>query len=381
MKTRHLLALPVLLSPAHAGDAKSPARSGGDWEFSISAGPAYRHFGTIKTQAGYRSGGLAIPSLVGSDSLTTPPIFGPGLRSYSDGYVGEDAATLTDGETWNWGYDRADQIDTPNDQLVFTATGFQSIRTDFRNAPLAGPLRRDDLDGFAPRLQFNARSPHTLGNYRLGFSAGFEFTNASQSLGFSNFSLTQVRDDYRLDYEDRYALDGTIPPAPGYQGTAAGPGPIIGYNPSGSTMVPVLIFTESSTFTNDVSSSVDINSLTLNFGPSLSRTLGKYDFSLSAGLTLNVYAWKAQQAETLRVTTPTGTSTFAEWSESDKGIKTRGGIYLQGDASYAVTPTLGIIGFLRLDTARDFSIGSGTTRYAINPDGLTSGIMLRLALP
>ena len=77
--------------PAFAGDAKSPvSSSGGDWEFSLSAGPAVRTLGQLKINSGYRSGGFALPSLVGSDSLTIPPVgdtTGYADREYDDGYV------------------------------------------------------------------------------------------------------------------------------------------------------------------------------------------------------------------------------------------------------------------------------------------------------
>lgn len=379
-----VLAGPTLSHSALAGDPKSSlATSGGDWEYSISAGAAYRKFGTIKTNSGYRSSALVLPSFVGGNALVTPPIGGPGNRIYDDGFVGEDAGTGIDGSTWNWGYDRDDQVDTINDQLVFRATGFQSIRSDFRNAPLSGPSSRRDLDGFSPRLQFDARSPHQIGGFRLGFSAGIDFVNSSQSLNFSNFSLTQIRDDYRLDYTDRYNLNGVIPPLAPYQGSLGGPGPVIGYFPTSSPPPnPVLLTTDTATFSNRVSSSVDVNSITLNFGPSLGMQRGRYDFSVSAGVTLNIYDWKAKQSESLAVTGPNGvTSTFATWSERDQGITLRPGIYLQGETSYALTESLGLTGFLRLDTAGDFRIGSGPTGYKIDPNGVTAGIMLRIALP
>ena len=90
----------------------------------------------------------------------------------------------------------------------------------------------------APHLQFDARSPHHLGPFRIGFSAGLDFMKADQSLAFSNFSATQTRDDYRLDYEDRYDLQGVIPPQAPYAGTIGGAGPLIDNIPVIRTITP-----------------------------------------------------------------------------------------------------------------------------------------------
>ena len=81
-------ALPVAAFPVQADDAKSPVASQGDWEFSLSAGPAVRTLGQVKINSGYRSGGVVLPSLVGTDSLTIPPVGDATAyadREYEDG--------------------------------------------------------------------------------------------------------------------------------------------------------------------------------------------------------------------------------------------------------------------------------------------------------
>ncbi len=377
------LLLPSL--PVSAGGSKSPAPSppsGGDWEFSISAGPAYRNVGRIAIQGGYRSGGLALPSFVGADSLTTPAIGETDLpfdRQYNDGFVRQDPGTAGDGSTWNWGYDNASQVQ--NGELVYQATGFQSIRGDSLSAPATGPSPRRDLEGIAPHLQFDARSPHRIGPFRVGFTAGLDFVKTDRSLRFSNFSAGQTRDDYRLDYEDRYDLAGVIPPLAPYQGSFGGPGPIISNLPAARAMTPVLIGTDTADFSNAVSSSIDLNALSLNLGPTLGLQRGRFDFAMSAGFTFNIYDWEARQDESLNVTTPAGTAEIARWSESDHGVKFRPGVYLQGQAGCALTETIGLSGFLRLDAAKSFRVGAGPTTYEVDPYGVTAGLMLRLALP
>jgi hypothetical protein len=380
--------LPGLLflatEPSLAGDAKSaPALSAGNgWQFSISAGPAWRQIGDVRVSGGYRSGGLALPSLVGGNSLVTPPIGDPDSyadRTYNDGYVNQDAGTPNDGYTWNWGYDQASQIQ--GNQLAFSATGSQSVYSESRSALGTGTSGSRDLEGMAPHLQIDAVSPHRLGPFRVGFSAGLDFTSADRNLAFSGFSLNQMREDYRLDYVDYYDLDGVVPPQAPYQGSFDGPGPSIGNRPSSSTVTPVLLGSESALFSNAVISSFELNALNITLGPSLTLSEGRFDFAVSGGVSLNVYDWEARQNERLEVTTAGGTATYASWADQDQGVKFRPGIYLQGEAGFRINEVLGVTGFARLDAAKEFSVGAGPTRYEVDPYGTTMGMMLRFTLP
>jgi hypothetical protein len=376
--------LVIAAEPSSAGDAKSAvaSASGSDWQFSISAGPAWRQVGEVRVSGGYRSGGLTLPSLVGGNSLVTPPIGDPATyadRTYDDGYVYQDAGTPNDGYTWNWGYNQASQIQ--GDQLVFSATGSQSVYSESRSAPGAGTSGSRDLEGLAPHLQIDAVSPHRLGPFRVGFSAGLDFTSVERNLAFSGFSLTQLRQDYRLDYIDYYDLDGVVPPQAPYQGSFGGPGPSIGNRPSSGTMTPVLLGSESAFFSNGVISSLDLNALAITLGPSLTLSEGRFDFAVSGGVSLNVYDWEARQNERLEVTTAAGTTTYASWADQDHGVKFRPGVYVQGEAGFRITEVLGVTGFARLDAAKEFSVGAGPTLYEVDPCGATVGMMFRYTLP
>ncbi len=128
---RTILMLFAACACAWAGDAKSPVATAGDWEYSLSAGPAWRRSGTLNFTGGSLSGSAFIPSFVGSNVLIVPPI-GPateiGDRFYDDGYVRTDPSTAIDGYTGYWGYQNATQV--AGDNLAMHATGFQSIRSD-----------------------------------------------------------------------------------------------------------------------------------------------------------------------------------------------------------------------------------------------------------
>lgn len=371
----------LLLSPAFAGDAKIPASSGDGWKFTLSAGPAVRTLGQLKIHSGYRSGGFALPSFVGSDSLVIPPvgdITGYADREYDDGYVRQDVGTSLDGTTWYWGYENASQLQ--GNELAYHATGFQSIRGAVASAPNSGPASKDTLAGVAPHLQFDALSPHRLGSFRIGFSAGMDFMKADQSLAFSNFTATQTREDIRLDYEDRYDLQGVTPPQAPYAGEIGGPGPLIDNIPALRTITPVLLVTDTATFANQVHSSFEMKALSFTFGPTLSMREGPVEFAMSGGLIFNLYDWSARQSETLDAAGGTGPSRVASWHESDSGTKVRPGLFGQLDASYSINRQAAIGGFLRLDAASEFRAQAGPSIYKIDPYGVTAGIQIRLMI-
>jgi hypothetical protein len=318
MKASILLALVPL--PLLAGEPKSPLQTSGDWQWSISAGPSVRNVGMLQVNAGYRSSVGIIPSFVGSDSLTVPPIGDENAyadRFYNDGYVREDAGTSTDGSTWFWGYDNAGQVQ--GSQLAYSATGAQSILRDAYRVPPSGPNSRDSLRGFAPHIQVDARSPYQIAGFRFGLSAGFDFTRVEHASIFSSFTGTQFRDDFRLDYEDRFELGGVIPPQGPYMGNFGGPGPVIPNQPFSRSVTPVLLFTDTAAISNEVWNSIDIDVFSLTFGPTFQRSWGPVDFSVQAGVILNVYNWQARQAERLNATNSSGTTVVARWSEGDRG--------------------------------------------------------------
>lgn len=381
MKASALFVLFTL--PALAGDPKTPIpSSGGDWEWSVSAGPSIRNVGKLKVNAGYRSTTGIIPSFVGSDSLTVPPVGDENAaadRFYNDGYVRQDPGTPGDGSTWFWGYDNASQVQ--GSQLGYSATGAQSIRRDAWRVPSSGPFSRDSLRGFAPHIQVDARSPYRFAGFRLGLSAGFDFTQVDHASTFTSFTGTQFRDDYRLDYLDRYELGEVIPPLAPYRGTLAGPGAVIPNQPFSRSVNPVLIFTDTAAISNQVWNSIDIDVFSLTFGPTLQRSWGPLDFAVQAGVILNVYHWQARQSERLSATNSDGTAVVARWAEGDSGTKFRPGLYAQGEVSHDVGENFSIGAWLRVDTAREFRAQAGPSIYRIDPSGFSTGFVLTYTLP
>lgn len=381
MKTTCLF-LALLTFPAFAGSAKEPLLASGDWEWSVSVGPSYRNVGSIKANLGYRSHSVPLPTFVGTDSLTVPAIGTESTyadRFYNDGYVRQDPGTSIDGSTWFWGYDNAAQIQ--GGQLVYSATGAQSIRRETTPTSSLGSSYRNTLQGFAPHIQIDGRSRQEIAGFRIGISAAFDFTRMDQSYAFSNYSVSQFRDDYRLDYVDRYDLNGVIPPLAPYSGSFGGPGPLIGNLPTQRQVSSVLLGTDTAIISNHVRSTIDIDVSSLTLGPTLSRSFGPVDTSFQAGMILNVFHWRGRQSETLVATNAAGATTVASWYEGRSGTKLRPGCFIQAEASYRMNQDWSLATWLRLDTAREFRATTGPSVFRVDPSGFTTGLMVRYELP
>jgi len=389
---RNILVLATLLpAAALAGDAKAPitpAASSG-WEWSISGGPAYHSMGKLTYVGRTRSQSLALPSRVGDDVLRVPPIGeedAVGERYYNDGYVRQDAGTSVDGNTWFWGYENASQIElprrarvgspevgpTPTGDLVYHATGFQSIRNDAVTTRKA-PRDSDYLRTTGIEIRADVASPWTLGSFRIGGMIGIGAVSEKQPISFRNHTTVQTRDDFRLDYTDRYALDSIIPPAAPYHGTFDGPGPLISNTPSDRTVDQVHLFTDTATFTNRVYSNFKDTAVALTMAPSLIYERGPWNFSLSGGVIVEFHSYSTRQYEVLNVAGTRFTGRQAQWAEGDSGTKIRPGLFLQLGTQYAVGNDWHIGAWARGEWADDFSVTSGPSLYQFDPVGYTFG--------
>jgi len=360
----------------------APASPSG-WKWSISGGPAYHSMGKLTYVGRTRSQSLALPSYVGNDSLTVPPIGDQGVigeRYYNDGYVRQDAGTPADGSTWFWGYDNASQVEmigipggapVPGN-LAYHATGYQSIRNDAVTTRKA-PRDNDYLRTTGIEIRADVVSPWTIGPFRIGGMIGIGAVSDKQPISFRNHTTVQTRDDYRLDYTDRYALNGIIPPAAPYQGTHAGPGPVISNTPSNRTVDPVHLYTDTATFTNRVYSNFKDTSVALTMAPSLIYEQGPWNFTLSGGVIVEFHSYSTRQYEVLNVASARYTGRQAQWAEGDSGTKIRPGLFLQLGTQYDVGNDWHVGAWARGEWADDFSVSSGPSLYQFDPLGFTLG--------
>jgi hypothetical protein len=364
-------------SPAIAGGSKqSVPASSGDWQWSLSGGPSWHYMGNLSFSGGSRSQSLALPSFVGSSSLTVPPIGDASAideRFYNDGYVRQDAGTVNDGSTWYWGYDNASQVSNGN--LVYQATGFESIRNDTINTA-AGRRSDDSMTGAGMSLRADVTTPWTWGPFRVGGMVGLSVASDSQSYRFGNHNTLQTRDDYRHDYVDTYDLNGVIPPAAPYAGGIGGPGPLINNIPTSRSMTPVLVFTDTAVFANDVRAEFENDMIGLSAGASLDYQQAPWTFILSGGLVLEFHHYTASQHESFNVSTATSTTQFASWNDRNSGVKLRPGLFIEAAARYAIDGGCFIDGFVRGEIADDFRVSAGPTNFEFEPIGYSIGVRI-----
>lgn len=379
----------ALAASAVAGDAKSPitaTASSGDWEFSLSAGAGLRHSGTYGFLGGSRSANVLIPSFVGDNSLVTPDFgtlsdYGP--RTYQDGFVNVDSSTPIDGLTSHWGYENSGQVDVAADLIRFHATGFQSIRSDVRSLS-AAPFGREREISLAPVFQLDARYKREIAGIRPGFSMFFSCSPADINRNWSDFSLTQNRNDFRHDWTDAYHLGGLagfIPSAP-YSGAPDSPGFLLENLPGDRELISVLIGSENALITNQVSTKFHVDHSTLSFGPTIAHRIdSQWNLEAGLGLSLHWLRWSASQRERLSVETGGTNTLIGEWRDTSSGNKVLAGLYLQFAVEWEPAHELwSIKGLLRSDVGQKFNKAIGPSSVYYDPDGLTAALLLTYPL-
>lgn len=186
-------------------------------------------------------------------------------HTYDDGYVLVDSSSPPDGLTWNWGYTDADQV-------VGDTMEFHASQANVAYTPSSRTVEDDPQYGGELTYQ---RLMGTVGQSGLwGWEAAFSFTDLDFDQRSNGAGATTTT-------TDSFALNGIVPPsvdplAP-YNGTFAGPGPLLGDTPTRTIT--------SSTMSSEESLSGE--SFAFRLGPFLEWDVGeRASVSLSAGLTL-----------------------------------------------------------------------------------------------
>lgn len=259
------------------------------------------------------------------------PAAGAGL--YDNGFVLPDSSGSA-AKTWNWGYGSASQI--AGDQL--------NVRR------LVGVPTIDQQDSGNPALGGEIVATYSLYEFeigkkaaRVGIEFGYGYSSLSGNLSSSsagNASLTT----------DGYKLNGILPPAAPYAGTAAGPGPLIDLvaDPASHTFT-----TARETTTFDGSLSANFHELRL--GPSLEVDLTKR-ISLAGGFGYSaVFADASLKYSETMLFTPDIGSVRTSGASIDK-TDWRPGIYANLLMSYRITKLIGVFagGDYRYNQALEF---------------------------
>ena len=364
-------------SVSEFSSSRSPSAG---WSLSnVSVGAAWRSFGFLDYRGGSRSQNFLIPSQVGGDSLSLPSIGTTGDigdRTYHNGFVNVDSSTDINGDTWYWGYDSSDQVS--GNTLNFSATGARSAYSESAN--FSGNVSDDDrLENFSPQVDFLLRPPGATNLPFDGVLISFWYAGDNSTHQFSNFSATQNREDFRLDFIDQYDISSITPlVGEGYQGSFTGPGPIISNQPLNRERVDVPIGGENATFSNSISTSLDLDNYSLAIGPTLSgRFSDQWSWQASAGITLNVFQWSARETETLNASLNGATpAVFQQWNRSNSGTDFRVGAYIRGDIAKQITEDWFAKAYLSGEIADSIKMKVGESEYEYQPQGYAVGLSI-----
>lgn len=246
---------------------------------------------------------------------------GKGGRNYDDGYVLTDSSGNAGGQTWNWGYDKAGQVNAS-----------QANSIDMHRVTAPGLPGENSAD--TPSIGAEVTYDYQLGvkedwhqlRYGVEFAVNympFDFSTG----GNYNTSISTRTDTYAY-------TPGTTPPGAPYGGSFGGPGFVLGSTPVDSitTLVPGALVRVKENF--------DANLWGFRLGPYIEDPLTeKLAIHLSGGLAAGIVNANASWSET--VTLPGGGgSTTTSGSGSDTSVLW--GYYLGLDATYQFNEHWGV---------------------------------------
>ena len=250
-------------------------------------------------------------------------------RNYDNGYNRVDSSTNAGGLTWNWGYSSSQSVQ--GDDLVL-----QSYSTP-ANAS-SNDRQSDPQHGFE---MFYQRELRREKHWRLGAEAAFGYSLISVT-DRSNLKNTVYRTN------DSFALNGTIPPLPPYNGTFKGPGNLIGSTPSRSTDVVA------STATITGERRVDSDVFMIRLGPYMEFPVNqRVSLFANAGLALVVGRTDFSFTERVTIDDPAYDVHLVSQARSGSGSKTDflvGG-YAGGGLAYALTREVSLFGGAQFQAA------------------------------
>ena len=368
-------------SPAPSGKTQSSVSSGGYWR--VTGGYMHRSLGDGNWVTGARS---TLSDLQIGAGSNTPGIddIGPADaiadRTYRDGFVFKDAGTAANGDTWYWGYQNASQVN--GDIISFTGgNGTAATFTQSENYDYGGWSEK--LDGGAPYMQIEWIVPVNE-SLSYGWQGGLSFLSTGVSNRLSPFSANKSRTDWAISYTDDYSLEGSSPPGAPYSGSLGGPGILLRNLPLTRTSSQVISGTELVGATNDIHAAFDVNLWSLSFGPVVEFHRGPFYLTASAGLTVNIANWDAEQTEKLSIrNTITGppdpqqvsATTFSErnWRDRASGTDVLPGFFMQAALSRELNAAWSVNAFGRYDWTGSVDVGFGPSSAEASLTGWSIG--------
>ena len=251
-------------------------------------------------------------------------------RTYDNAYnrvdiTGNDHGPGFQNTTWNWGYRNAGSVQ--GNQMVFTSS-----------SSLANVASKNNADDPQHGLEIAyARELFEKGRWRFGVEGGLGFMRLS--IGDTRTltaTINQVTDSFAIP------TGVVVPPAP-YNGTFAGPGAVIGSEPSSRTTG-----VSSTTATITGSRLLDADVYSLRIGPYAEVELSrKFSLMFNGGLYLAAGDSRFSYQET--VSLPGVGTEFHSGAGSQTDFLIGG--YVGGNVEYAVTKDIALFAGARFQSA------------------------------
>ncbi|HEV2691762.1 MAG TPA: hypothetical protein VG347_02590 [Verrucomicrobiae bacterium] len=272
------------------------------------------------------------------NSASPGPASGGGLdRTYNDGFVKVDSSGNSGGQTWNWGYQNASQVQG-NAIVMHTATSVNGTLNDNQD----------------PQPGFDLAFGHDFGKVwggRWGLQGAFDFTavsiHNSQPLTGSSTLIN-----------DAFSLNGNAAPDAPYAGSFSGPGQLLGDSPTRTSSTESVLITGQHT--------LDAQIYVLRAGPYYEFNFGqRWSGRLGGGVVLGVADMKYSFNETLNF----GGGSVVNNSGSSEGAEVQGGAYLDAKVLYALSPTTSFFVGAQYEYLGTFSHDAGNEQAQLDISG------------
>jgi hypothetical protein len=353
------------------------------WNFRV--GAAYRNLGDIDFNSGaYSSPGL-LPTLQpilgagrasGIDELGVGALGAFADRSYVDGFVFIDGATadpssFLPGTTAYWGYQSDNQV--RNGSLYYSGGEYSTFSSQSSNSSTPSDWS-SGIDGASPVLELEGLLPID-DHWSVGGAVSFLFISADSSNSATSFRALRSMSESSFAVNDRYDLQGVIPPLAPYGGTLISPGtaPLIDNIPTERIISQTGDSIQTANFFNEVSESIKIHLYTLSLGPTLHYDTDKFDFSGGLGLAVNVADWNSSFDEKLNQTSGGSTTELRKWRDRSGDKEILPGFYVQGSAGYQITDHWQFSVFGRYDWSESLEGNVGPSSFSAELGGYTLG--------
>jgi len=353
--------------------AAEPLASDSSWRISV--GPQWRELGGLDWHTGSVAASRPLPWLAGhgagnSTTGAIPP--GQGDHNYDDGFVREDSSGGAFGDTWNWGYNNASQVQGTN--LVFHSAnggGSQTTTSFGTSSSMSHPAWSEELSGAGWFTEIESPAVLKQGPLSLSFKVGYSFAQAdtghSSSAVFG--AVQQTRSNTQATpIQDTYDASGIIIPLAPYAGSFLGPGPLISDTPSSRSFGSATSTSSvnAAFFRSNVSESLRMNLHTISLGPNFALRCGsRVRLGLGLGFALNVADWEAHYDETLY-----GNSRALNHYHRDASqTNVLPGFYLEPSVEVDLTRHIGVYVSGRYDWAHSLHSDVGPSTFNFSPGG------------